>query len=343
MRVQEANVRQHNAQHAQAQTQTQAQAQVEAEAEAQAQAQGLTSSPPAEETPAKQPNYLRDSQRGSVQCISPAGLHRMAYLTWGDASNPNVLLCVHGLTRRGSDFATLARAMSDRYFVVCPDVVGRGDSDYLANPMLYGIAQYVSDMVTLIAHLKPQKLDWLGTSMGGLIGMVLAGMEHQPIHRLLLNDVGPRIDPAFFVRLMQYLSKPVVFKTQAEGLAYVNGLTTTFGQHTEEQLQELNLPQLVYKQGAWQLHYDLQINTPIMATNPVTALAGEKALWKSFDAIKIPILIVRGAQSDLLSAATVAEMCARNMHATSTEIPDAGHAPAFVLPNHIQVAREFFQ
>jgi cobalt-zinc-cadmium efflux system protein len=286
--------------------------------------------------------YPAGSEQGSVQCISPAGLHRMAYLSWGDAQNPNVLLCVHGLTRRGSDFAHLARAMSDRYYVVCPDVVGRGNSDYLANPMLYGVPQYVSDMITLIAHLRPGKLDWFGTSMGGLIGMVLAGLPNQPIQRLLLNDVGPRIDPAFFIRLMKYLSKPVIFATQEEGLAYANLLTTTFGRHTPEQLRELNLPQLIQKQGQWQLHYDPQINAPIMATNPMTALAGEKALWNSFDAIQIPTLIVRGAESDLLSSATVAEMCARNPHASSIEIPEAGHAPAFILPNHIQIAREFF-
>jgi len=289
----------------------------------------------------QQPNPTGSGQ-GSVQCISPAGLHRMAYLTWGDPQNPNVLLCVHGLTRRGSDFAQLARAMSDRYFVVCPDVVGRGNSDYLANPMLYGVPQYVSDMVTLIAHLKPQKLDWFGTSMGGLIGMVLAGLNNQPIQRLLLNDVGPRIDPAFFMRLMKYLSKPVVFDTPEEGLLYVNELTTTFGRHTPEQWRELNLPQLIQKHGKWHLHYDPQINAPILASNPMTALAGEKALWNSFDAIKIPTLIVRGAESDLLSPATVTEMLSRNPHAKSVEIPEAGHAPAFILPNHIHIAREFF-
>ncbi len=304
-------------------------------------------SSPQSDTPLNAPSVIQQpypvgSGQGSVQCISPAGLHRMAYLTWGDPQNPNVLLCVHGLTRRGSDFANLARAMSDRYYVVCPDVVGRGNSDHLANPMLYGVPQYVSDMVTLIAHLRPQRLDWFGTSMGGLVGMVLAGLQNQPIQRLLLNDVGPRIDPAFFMRLMKYLSKPVMFATQEEGLAYVNELTTTFGRHSPEQWRELNLPQLIQKQGKWHLHYDPQINAPIMASNPMTALAGEKALWNSFDAIKIPTLIVRGAESDLLSPATVAEMLKRNPNTKSVEIPEAGHAPAFILPNHIQIARDFF-
>jgi len=303
----------------------------------------LITSQPVTATVVREPFTPVDSATHFVQCISTSGLHQMAYNAWGDPNNPRVLLCVHGLTRRGSDFAVLARAMSDRYYVVCPDVVGRGNSDYLANPMLYGVPQYVSDMVTLIAHLQPQQLDWFGTSMGGLIGMVLASIEHQPIRKLLLNDVGPRIDPAFFIRLMKYLSKPVVFANQEEGLAYANTLTTTFGRLTPEQLLELNSPQIIYKEGAWRLHYDPQINAPILATNPMTALAGEAALWKSFEAIKIPTLIVRGAESDLLSVPTVTEMCYRNSNAKSIEVPEAGHAPAFILPSQIQIARDFFR
>jgi|APCry1669190591_1035303.scaffolds.fasta_scaffold11163_1 cobalt-zinc-cadmium efflux system protein len=277
-----------------------------------------------------------------VQCLSPAGLHRMAYTTWGDPSNPRVLLCVHGLTRRGSDFAVLAQNMADQFYVVCPDVVGRGDSDHLKNPMFYGVPQYVNDMVTLIAQLKPAQLYWFGTSMGGLIGMVLAGLAQQPIERLLLNDVGPRIDPAFFMRLMQYLSKPVSYATEEQALQYVNFLTQTFGRHSPEQLRALNTPQLVLRDGVWGLHYDPQINVPIIATTPAMAIAGEASLWKSYDAIRIPTLIVRGAESDLLSEATVTEMCARNTHATSVTVPDAGHAPAFILPNQLQIARDFF-
>ncbi len=277
-----------------------------------------------------------------VQCISPAGLHQMAYRTWGDPQNPKVLLCVHGLTRRGTDFYALAQAMSDEYFVVCPDVVGRGDSDYLSDPMYYGVPQYVSDMVTLIARLAPKQLDFFGTSMGGLIGMVLAGLEHQPIRRLLLNDVGPRIEFAFLSRLMTYLGKPVVFSNQEEALQYANTLTQTFGRHTPEQLRLLNLPQLMQRNQEWVMHYDPKISVPLMAQNPMTAAAGELALWKSFDNIKIKTLVARGVESDLLSPATVEEMCRRNPYVSAVEIPEAGHAPAFILPEQIAVARKFF-
>lgn len=293
----------------------------------------------------KKPKKIKKQLTGEidyVQCISSSGLHRMAYRTWGDAENPNVLLCVHGLTRRGSDFEVLAEAMADRFRVVCPDVVGRGDSEHLSNPMLYGIPQYVSDMVTLIARIKPGRLDWFGTSMGGLIGMVLAGMEGSPIARILLNDVGTKIDPAFLMRLSTYLGKPTSFTTKEAGLAYVNKITETFGRHTPEQLARLNLPQLVEKNGSWTLHYDLNISAPLMMPNPTAALTGEMALWRSFEQIAVPTLIVRGAESDLLSRATVEEMCHRNPNAWSVEVPQAGHAPAFILPNQVQIARDFF-
>ena len=277
-----------------------------------------------------------------VQCISPAGLHQMAYRTWGNPANPKVLLCVHGLTRRGTDFFALAQAMSDEYLVVCPDVVGRGDSDFLKDPMYYGVPQYVSDMVTLIARLAPKQLDFFGTSMGGLIGMVLAGLEHQPVRRLLLNDVGPRIEFAFLSRLMTYLGKPVTFSSQAEALHYANSLTETFGRHTQEQLRHLNLPQLIQKNHEWIMHYDPKISVPLMAQNPMTAAAGELALWKSFDNIQVKTLVARGVESDLLSPATVEEMCRRNPHVSAVEIAQAGHAPAFILPEQIAIARKFF-
>ena len=134
-------------------------------------------------------NVMREQ---SVQCISPAGLHRMAYTEWGEPDNPKVLVCVHGLTRSGRDFDFLAERLAGEYRVVCPDVVGRGRSDWLKNKALYGVPQYAADMVTLLARLNVDSVHWLGTSMGGLIGMALAAQENTPIARLVLNDVGRR-------------------------------------------------------------------------------------------------------------------------------------------------------
>jgi len=153
----------------------------------------------------KQSDVIHRGDTFFVTCTSPDGPHRMAYHAWGNPTNSKVLICVHGLTRRGSDFKTLAEAMSHDYYVVCPDVVGRGDSDRLKNPMLYAVPQYVADMASLIKQLGVAQVDWFGTSMGGLIGMVYASMPKNPIRRMLINDVGPRIEPEAIKRLGSYV------------------------------------------------------------------------------------------------------------------------------------------
>ncbi len=283
---------------------------------------------------------------GFVQCISPAGLHRMAYHEWGDPANPRVLMCVHGLTRTGRDFDALARALSDEYRVVCPDVVGRGRSTWLADPHHYIVPQYVSDMVTLIARLNVEQVDWFGTSMGGLIGMGLAGLPNSPVRKLLLNDVGPRIALQAMERIGAYLGLAVRFKTFEEGLAYLQTISTSFGRHTPEQWRDLNSAILKPVQGVegleWGLHYDPALAVPFKETPPEVVQAGEAALWRLFEAGAGPTLIVRGAQSDLLLRETVAEMVARGKQVSTVEIPDVGHAPTFVDPAQIAIARNFF-
>lgn len=283
---------------------------------------------------------------GFVQCISPAGLHRMAFHEWGDPANPRVLMCVHGLTRTGRDFDVLARAMSDEYRVVCPDVVGRGRSDWLADPHYYVVPQYVSDMVTLIARLNVEQVDWFGTSMGGLIGMGLAGWPKSPVRKLLLNDVGPRITAQALERIGAYLGLPVRFKTFEEGLAYLQTISASFGRHTPEQWRELNGAILKPVQGdeglEWGLHYDPALAVPFKEAPPEAVQAGEATLWKMFEAAPGPTLVVRGAQSDLLLRETVADMVARGKQVSTVEIADVGHAPTFVDPAQIAIAREFF-
>ncbi|MGY2486487.1 alpha/beta fold hydrolase [Cupriavidus sp. CP313] len=283
---------------------------------------------------------------GFVQCISPAGLHRMAYHEWGDPANPRVLVCAHGLTRTGRDFDAVASALCGDYRVVCPDVAGRGRSEWLADANGYVVPQYVSDMVTLIARLNVEKVDWFGTSMGGLIGMGLAGLPKSPVRKLLLNDVGPKLAPSAVERIGAYLGLPVRFKTFEEGLAYLQTISASFGRHTPEQWRELNAAILKPVQGTdgleWGLHYDPQLAVPFRKSTPEAIAAGEAAIWRSFEAIEGPVLVVRGAQSDLLLRETVAEMVARGKHVSSVEVPDVGHAPTFVDPAQIAIVRQFF-
>jgi cobalt-zinc-cadmium efflux system protein len=277
-----------------------------------------------------------------VECASGDTKHRMAYHAWGDPKNPKVLLCVHGLTRRGSDFKTLAEAMCQDYYVVCPDVVGRGDSDRLTNPMLYAVPQYVADMTQLVKSLGVSQIDWFGTSMGGLIGMVYAAMPNSPIRRMLINDVGPRIEPEAIARLGSYVGQPFSFTNRSDALAKLNQICSTFGEHFPHEWETYNGPMLIERDGQWIMHYDPNISVPFASVNPVMAKAGEMAMWHAFKHIHIPILIVRGANSDLLSAATVAQMCKVNPYAKSIEIPNVGHAPAFVKSEQIALAKEFF-
>ena len=277
-----------------------------------------------------------------VQCVSPSGMHKMAYHEWGDPNNQRVLICVHGLTRRGSDFTVLAKAMSDRYRVICPDIVGRGDSDWLENPMLYGIPQYVTDMNALLAQLGLHEVDWFGTSMGGLIGIFMASQKNSPIRKMILNDVGPRIEPTALKRLGDYVGKPLRFNSKKEGLVYLNRICEPFGTFTAQQWKDYNGPHLIKDGDQWVVHYDPDIVKPFAAVNKMTSMMGEMMTWKAYDAIKAEMLIVRGSDSDLISAVTVSEMCRRNPRAKSTEILGVGHAPAFITPEQVFLAREFY-
>ncbi|QWD95398.1 alpha/beta fold hydrolase [Polynucleobacter sp. MG-Unter2-18] len=290
----------------------------------------------------KIPNVIHQGDTFFVTCTSPDGPHRMAYHAWGNPDNPKVLVCVHGLTRRGSDFKTLAEAMSQDYYVVCPDVVGRGDSDRLKNPMLYAVPQYVADMASLIGHLGVAQVDWFGTSMGGLIGMVYAAMPKSPIRRMLINDVGPRIEPEAIKRLGSYVGQAFSFSHRADALQRLNEICASFGSHTPEEWEIYNGPMLIQKDGLWVMHYDPDISVPFASVNPIMAKAGEMAMWHAFKQIHIPMLIVRGGESDLLSAKTVAEMCKVNPYIRSIEIPGVGHAPAFVKSEQVALAKEFF-
>ena len=302
-------------------------------------------SPPASVEQARHTALLNRDHHGHtdyVECSSPAGSHRMVFHSWGDPRNPSVLYCVHGLSRRGSDFRAMAEALCDRHFVVCPDIVGRGESDFLSNPMFYTVPQYVTDMKTLSTKLGVHSVNWFGTSMGGLIGMVYAAMPGNGIKRLLLNDVGPRIEPAALIRLASYVGKPFSYVNRDVAMDKLKSICAPFGKHTDAEWELLNGPMLIQKDQQWILHYDPAISVPFASVTPALAQAGELAMWQSFQSIECPILIVRGADSDLLSRQTVEEMCQFNSHAKSVEIANTGHAPAFVKKEQIDIARQFF-
>jgi pimeloyl-ACP methyl ester carboxylesterase len=281
------------------------------------------------------------------------GTHRMAYWEWnatGNAQHPHVIVCAHGLARQGRDFDTLARRLSRHARVICPDVVGRGQSDWLDDPQSYQVPQYVADMLALLAKIHAQapigQLDWVGTSMGGLIGMGLAGQPGLPlpvpVRRLVLNDVGPVIAWAALQRIGQYLGKPVHFVSMEQAAAALWAISSSFGPHTQQQWMELSRPMVrELPGGGLGLHYDPAIAAPFGELTERLAQAGEAMLWHLYDHIKAQTLLLRGADSDLLSEATAQEMKQRGPCARLVEFPGVGHAPTLVADDQVQVVASF--
>ena len=282
-----------------------------------------------------------------VQCLDARGLHRMAYWEWGDPANRRVLVCVHGLSRQGRDFDTLARALCADYRVVCPDVVGRGQSDWLADPAGYQLPAYVGDMVTLLARLDATSVHWVGTSMGGLIGLGLAALPKSPIERLVLNDVGPTIQPDAIARIGTYLGAPIRWNSLDEAADYLWSISQGFGPHTREQWLALTRPMLkpdvLDNKAGFKPHYDPAIAVPFRAITPEAAASGEAALWFMYDAIRVPTLLLRGAQSDLLTRETAQAMTQRGPKARLVEFEGVGHAPLLTAPDQVAAVREFLR
>jgi pimeloyl-ACP methyl ester carboxylesterase len=277
-----------------------------------------------------------------VQCLDARGLHRMAYWEWGDPQNSQVVVCVHGLTRQGRDFDALAADLSTHRRVVCPDVVGRGRSDWLADPMAYAVPTYVADMVTLLARLDVEQVDWVGTSMGGLIGMGVAALKGSPVRRLVLNDVGPRIEAQALARIGAYVGQMASWPSEQAAAEALWTLATGFGPHTPEQWLALTRPLLKPDgSGGFTLRYDPAIGVPLKAITPQIAAAGEALLWQTYESLRCQALLLRGAQSDLLSADTAGRMTQSGPRPRLVEFEGVGHAPTLIQPDQRAVVCDF--
>lgn len=272
----------------------------------------------------------------SFRGLSPAGFHRVAYADWGAQPSAGTVVCVHGLTRNGRDFDALAEALSPDRRVVCPDVVGRGRSDWLPSPSLYGYPQYCADMAALIARLDVDSVDWVGTSMGGLIGMMLAAQPNTPIRRLVVNDVGPFIPKAALQRIAGYVGGDPVFPDLGALEAYLRRVMAPFGALTDAQWAHLARHGARRRDdGTLGLAYD-----PGIAADFRGDLA-DVDLWPVWDRIGCPVLVLRGVDSDLLLPGTAQEMTRRGPRARLVEFSGCGHAPALMDAGQIAMVREF--
>ena len=287
----------------------------------------------------------------------------MAYWQWGQPDSAHVVLCVHGLSRQGRDFDVLAQALCAQAAqaaqtpggirVICPDVAGRGNSDWLNDPVGYQVPAYAADMLALLAQLQAQSpitmLDWVGTSMGGLIGMVICGHPElplpAPVRRLVLNDVGPALQWKAIARIGTYLGQAGHFRTVQEAADALWLISQSFGPHTPEQWLALSRPMLRPLSSAadslWRLHYDPAIALPFKATTEEATLQNEAALWQLYDQIKAKTLVLRGVESDLLSLETALAMTQRGPRARLIEFEGVGHAPTLIVNDQVAAVADF--
>lgn len=273
----------------------------------------------------------------TLACLGPHGFHRLQYYEWGDAENPDVLICAHGLTRNGRDFDDIAHALCARYRVLCPDLPGRGKSEWLAHKEEYAYPVYCADMAALIARSGAQTVDWIGTSMGGLIGMLLAAQPHSPIRRLVINDVGPFIPKSSLERIAAYVGKSVSYETFEAFEQYIRVVSAPFGPLTDAQWRHLAETSARRNDDErWTTNYDPGIASPFRK-----AIA-DVELWPFWDLIRCPVLLLRGQDSDVLPAETAREMTTRGPQAKLVEFPGIGHAPMLMAPDQIAAVEEFF-
>lgn len=289
---------------------------------------------------------------------------RIAWWEWNATGQPSpnhLVVCVHGLSRQSRDFDVLAQSIAHRAAVVCVDVAGRGHSDWLDNPMEYQIPTYVTDLAVLLGHLRQRhaqvpgqdasalQIDWVGTSMGGLIGMALAAQPAVGIRRMVINDVGPVIQWGSLQRIGSYLGQLPVYATEQAAADALRAISASFGPHSPEDWFALSRPMLRPVQGGWTFHYDPDIAVPfralVAASDPTTAAeavqAGVAMMWQIYDAIQAQTLLLRGAESDLLSPETAQAMAQRGPKARCVEFAGVGHAPTLVAADQVATVRDF--
>jgi pimeloyl-ACP methyl ester carboxylesterase len=275
----------------------------------------------------------------SFSSLSQHGFHRVAYRDWGDPDNARIVVCVHGLTRNARDFDDLASALAPTFRVLCPDMPGRGESEWLREPNDYNTATYLTTLAAMLAHAHANQVGWVGTSMGGLLGMVMAAQPGTPIMRMVVNDVGPVIEPGALARIAAYVGLDPLFDSFAALEAHVRAVSATFGPLSDAQWESLSRSAARQTaDGRWRLKYDPGIAVPFRAT-----AATQANLWPVWDAIQCPTLLLRGAESDLLSTTTAQAMQVRGPRPQLLEFAGIGHAPMLLSADQIEPVVRFLQ
>jgi pimeloyl-ACP methyl ester carboxylesterase len=270
-----------------------------------------------------------------VTCSHGTGAHRLHYLQWGDSPHPTPVFCVHALTRRAEDFAELAQSLQP-CAVVAPDMVGRGQSPWLLDSSLYSYPHYINDCIQLLNKIGLMPVDWIGTSMGGLIGMTIAALHPGRIRKLVLNDVGPFLPHAALARIGEYLDMTPRFADAEQAYRYCRTVYAPFALTSEEEWRAFTARSIrPAKDGSLRLHYDPRLGDVFKSVN------GDVDLWPVYDRVQCPVLVLRGAQSDVLQAEDAAAMTRRGPRAKLVTFEGIGHAPALTTPDQIGAITAF--
>lgn len=271
--------------------------------------------------------------------FSAEGFHRIIYYEWNSSKTADTLLCVHGMTRVGRDFDYLAQALQPHYHVICPDMVGRGKSDRFKNKDSYKIEQYLSDLTALIARLNISSLDWLGTSMGGILGMIIAAQSNTPVRRLILNDVGAQMPESAVKRILSYAGIKTHFPTREQAEAFLRLIYTPFGIIEKEYWQHLFQHSLVDDpKGGYTLNYDPQVVGAVEEKNQP-----HFKLWDFWDKIKCPVLVIQGEDSDILTDDILSLMRKRGPLFDLIKIPHCGHVPMLIEQKQIALVKNWLE
>jgi pimeloyl-ACP methyl ester carboxylesterase len=269
--------------------------------------------------------------------LTVGGFHRIAYTEWGRPGDAPPIVCVHGLSRNGRDFDYLAAALQQERRVACPDLAGRGRSDWLTDKQQYSFATYCADLTALLARLGGESFDWVGTSLGGLIGMILAAQPQSPIRRLVVNDAGPFIPKAATERILAYVGTAPKFASLADAEQYVRKVMAPYGELADEHWAHLTRHSMRQTpSGDYTPAYDPDIVAPMKA-----APRQDLSLWPAWEQIRCPVLVLRGAQSDVLLPDTLAEMQRRGPQIEVVEFEGVGHAPPLMHVAQIDAVRRF--
>ena len=272
------------------------------------------------------------------------GSHRVSFLDWGDSTADQVVVCVHGLTRNAHDFDVLAQALSPRCRVLAIDMAGRGDSEWLSTPALYNYATYMTDCLAILDNFHLRTVDWVGTSLGGIVGMMIAAFHPGRIGRMVLNDIGAFTPAAGLKRIIDYVaSTPSSFATEDEAKAKLRDIFASFG------VQENEWPHLFAHSikpkdgGGFRFNFAPAILEPLRAETKDFTQVADVDLSELWEGISIPTLILRGSESDILETESVSAMRAKNLKCQAIEIPGVGHAPTLMSPPQIAPIVSFLQ